>query len=258
MRNFFKGDEEISKLYCYYKQDHPYLLLAPFKVEIVRFDPLAVIFHDVISNEEISIIQEVSHSRLERAQVVSPATRRREPASFRISKNVWLENNEHEIVERLNRRIHLMTNLDLKFAEDLQIANYGIGGFYDVHYDFFGKNSPLLESLPEGNRIATVLFYMSQPEIGGATVFIPIKTTVLPSKNSALFWYNLARNGEGDHRTQHAACPVLVGVKWIANKWIHEAGQEFLRPCGLKETDQEAFVGDLGGPVPKDHANIRS
>lgn len=64
LRNFFKGDEEISKLYCYYKQDHPYLLLAPFKVEIVRFDPLAVIFHDVISNEEISIIQEVSHSRV--------------------------------------------------------------------------------------------------------------------------------------------------------------------------------------------------
>lgn len=77
-------------------------------------------------------------------------------------------------------------------------------------------------------------------------------------QNSALFWYNLARNGEGDHRTQHAACPVLVGVKWIANKWIHEAGQEFLRPCGLEESDQEAFVGDLGGPVPKDHANIRS
>jgi hypothetical protein len=29
------------------------------------------------------------------------------------------------------------------------------------------------------------------------------------------------------------ACPVLIGNKWIANKWIHERGQEFRRPCSL-------------------------
>lgn len=51
-------------LYCYYKRDRPYLLIAPFKTEIVRFDPLAVVFHKVISDEEISIIQELSHSRV--------------------------------------------------------------------------------------------------------------------------------------------------------------------------------------------------
>jgi len=28
-------------------------------------------------------------------------------------------------------------------------------------------------------------------------------------------------------------CPVLIGNKWIANKWIHERGQEFRRPCSL-------------------------
>jgi hypothetical protein len=29
------------------------------------------------------------------------------------------------------------------------------------------------------------------------------------------------------------ACPVLIGNKWVANKWIHERGQEFRRPCSL-------------------------
>lgn len=33
---------------------------------------------------------------------------------------------------------------------------------------------------------------------------------------------------------RHAACPVIVGSKWVANKWIHEAGNEFTRPCGLE------------------------
>jgi hypothetical protein len=36
-------------------------------------------------------------------------------------------------------------------------------------------------------------------------------------------------SGEGDLRTRHAGCPVLLGEKWISNKWIHEMGQEFFR-----------------------------
>ena len=29
-----------------------------------------------------------------------------------------------------------------------------------------------------------------------------------------MFWYNLKKNGIGNPRTRHAACPVLVGTKW--------------------------------------------
>jgi hypothetical protein len=36
------------------------------------------------------------------------------------------------------------------------------------------------------------------------------------------------------HRSMaFSACPVLVGNKWVANKWIHERGQEFRRPCAV-------------------------
>lgn len=37
--------------------DHPYLRLAPFKVEITQQNPLAVLFHDIISDEESQIIE---------------------------------------------------------------------------------------------------------------------------------------------------------------------------------------------------------
>ena len=46
-------------------------------------------------------------------------------------------------------------------------------------------------------------------------------------------------------RTRHAACPVLSGQKWVANKWIHERGQEFKeRPCGLSRKRNEVRPGD--------------
>ena len=96
-------------------------------------------------------------------------------------------------------------------------------------------------------------------------------------QGTAVFWYNLFASGEGDYSTRHAACPVLVGNKWgeldfesnsiechcqetdvkfkrwswsfilcliifflpslVSNKWIHERGQEWRRPCGLNETE---------------------
>ena len=63
--------------------------------------------------------------------------------------------------------------------------------------------------------------------------------------------------GDGNPFTRHAACPVLVGVKWVSNKWIHEVGNEFRRPCGLKPSDAERFVGDLGiMPDPRYAPNL--
>ena len=97
---------------------------------------------------------------------------------------------------------------------------------------------------------------MSQPEKGGATVYTELGTGTFPKLHSALFWYNLKRDGEGDTLTRHAACPVLTGVKWVSNKWIHERGQEFRRPCALTQDINERFVGDLGGPEPRNHWNL--
>jgi prolyl 4-hydroxylase len=60
---------------------------------------------------------------------------------------------------------------------------------------------------------------------------------LLRLQNDAIFWYNLKSSGDGDYNTLHAGCPVLSGSKWVANQWIKETGQEFVRLCGLSEKD---------------------
>ena len=102
---------------------------------------------------------------------------------------------------------------------------------------------------------------MSNVELGGATAFTKLNISVHPSavscssvclnnhklifQKDALFWYNLYRDGDGDYLMEHAACPVLIGNKWVSNRWIHEKGQELLRPCAINQHINEQFVGDL-------------
>ena len=53
-----------------------------------------------------------------------------------------------------------MTDLSQETAEPLQVQNYGIGGHYVPHWDFRIKRQTPFDGA--GNRIATVLFYVSK------------------------------------------------------------------------------------------------
>ncbi|KAM3718280.1 Prolyl 4-hydroxylase subunit [Dirofilaria immitis] len=252
-----------SQLYCYYKMDRPYLRLAPFKVEIVRQNPLVVLFYDIVSDEESRIIEMLATPKarlLERPLFRNRLTGKCKPTIFRVSQNARLSPMEHEIFKHIDRRLELATNLDLETAENIMTHNYGIGGHYEPHIDCLNRGNQSCKSYFEiGDRIATVLIYMTEPEIGGRTVFTSNPKISVPcTKNAALFWYNLMRTGEIDMRSRHAACPVLTGIKWAVTKWFRERGQEWSRPCGLSRFDQERYVGDLGAPEPKNHLNIRS
>ena len=105
-----------------------------------------------------------------------------------------------------------------------QVANYGIGGVYNTHPDpLMSASSGDLKNMDEhkkvdfitrGDRLATFMGYLSDVQLGGATVFPNIGVSIAPERGSAAFWWNLYSNGRVDWFTQHGGCPVLVGSKW--------------------------------------------
>lgn len=164
-----------------------------------------------------------------------------------------MKDESHTAVSRLSERIAAATGLSLSSSEDLQVVNYGVGGYYSPHFDFSRDADGGAASWEgsTGQRLATWLIYLSRVPRGGATVFKRLGFEVKPDPGMALFWYNVPRTVAvghvasetnlsagcsckpsktlGDERTEHGACPVLVGSKWIATKWFHEAGQERVR-----------------------------
>eukprot|EP00795_Rhopilema_esculentum_P008177 gene8177-14108_t len=219
---------------CGYIRQHPSLIIKPIKYEILSTEPEVRLIYEMASTYETKVLRRLAFPQLERASVSDLTSNTLKKVSYRTSQSGWLYDEMHEVVRKINQRMEAVTGLSAQTAEDLQIANYGIGGHYEPHYDW-SRNFEFSEMKKrgQGNRIATALLYLNNVPKGGATVFTDAEVTVWPEQGSMAFWYNLHRNGTGTIDTIHAACPVLIGNKWVANKWFHERGQEFKRRCSL-------------------------
>uniref|UniRef100_U3JQF5 Prolyl 4-hydroxylase subunit alpha-3 n=1 Tax=Ficedula albicollis TaxID=59894 RepID=U3JQF5_FICAL len=247
---------QLLQLSCSYETNSsPYLLLQPAKKELVRIQPYVALYHDFITDAEAETIKGLAGPWLQRSVVASGE--KQQKAEYRISKSAWLKDTADPVVRALDARIAAVTGLDPRppYAEHLQVVNYGLGGHYEPHFDHATSRKSPLYRMKSGNRIATIMIYLSAVEAGGSTAFIYANFSVPVVKNAALFWWNLRRNGNGDGDTLHAGCPVLAGDKWgagnaqmpwitgkripdtMANKWIHEHGQEFRRPCSADPQD---------------------
>ncbi|XP_067389304.1 prolyl 4-hydroxylase subunit alpha-3 [Emydura macquarii macquarii] len=229
---------QIPALRCSYEtNDSPYLVLQPVKRELIRLHPYVALYHDFVSDLEAEKIKGLAAPWLQRSVVASGEEQQK--AEYRISKSAWLKDTVDPVIVSLDQRIAALTGLNVRppYAEYLQVVNYGLGGHYEPHFDHATSRKSPLYRMKAGNRLATVMIYLSSVEAGGSTAFIYANFSVPVVKNAALFWWNLHRNGAGNEDTLHAGCPVLVGDKWVANKWIHEHGQEFRRRCSLHPED---------------------
>lgn len=129
MGNRRQNSSELSKLYCYFQATTWFTKIAPFKVEVANLDPRVLIFHEILSQEEIEDIKSSSAQVLSRAMVVStdstPAV-----SNGRIAKLSWHPDNTHKVLDRLSIRSRDMSGLNTETAEMWQVQNYGIGKIF--------------------------------------------------------------------------------------------------------------------------------
>ncbi|KAG1660319.1 Prolyl 4-hydroxylase subunit alpha-2 [Nymphon striatum] len=205
-------DPKYSKeLICaYVRGSHPRFILSPNKVEILSFDPIVAMYHDIVTEKEMNYLKSVSKDKLIEPKTKSSKDLEEMLTFARTGKMAFLSEDSDFQLQGLSDRI-------------ADVVNYGIGGHYEVHCDYFSFNKRDM-SFPGGDRLATMLFYLNDVKAGGYTVFPVLKIGVQPKKGSALFWYNLKKSGDGDPQTVHAACPILSGTKWSNQESVYLAG----------------------------------
>ncbi|XP_034486712.1 prolyl 4-hydroxylase subunit alpha-2-like [Drosophila innubila] len=231
-RGLFKSQ---LKFHCQYKfGPSSFLRLAPLKVELVLLDPFIVVYYDVLSPLEITELQTYARPLLRRSAVYKAGKNIFQTA--RTSKGTWIYKDHSNLTINIARRLEDMTDLTLEGSEGMHILNYGLGGHYFSHYDYFNISTEIDPESQKNERVATVLFYFTEVEQGGGTVFPKLQQIFNPQPGMAVFWYNLHDDGTPNNKTLHGACPVLVGSKWVMTQWIKLYPQIFTRPCRKRHT----------------------
>jgi prolyl 4-hydroxylase len=184
--------------------------------------PRIVLLGGLLSDAECEALVEAARPRMNRSLTVATRTGGQEVSTDRTSRGMFFQRGESELVARIEARIARLVNWPVTHGEGLQVLHYQPGAEYKPHYDYFDPDAPGTPTLLRrgGQRVATVVIYLNEPEQGGGTIFPDISLEVAPRRGNAVF-FSYARP-HPDTRTLHGGAPVLAGEKWIATKWLRE------------------------------------
>eukprot|EP00898_Chlorokybus_atmophyticus_P003770 jgi/Chlat1/4394/Chrsp29S04541 len=205
-------------------------------VEQLSWKPRAFLYHNLLTDEECDHLIQLAEPSMQKSTVVDNATGRSIGSNIRTSSGMFLKRGQDEVVARIEQKIADFTFIPIDHGEGFQVLHYEIGQKYEAHYDYFHDQ---LNTLNGGQRIATVLMYLSDVEEGGETVFPSASgydatraadaafsgcarhgLAVKPKKGDALLFWSLQPSTELDPASLHAGCPVIRGNKWSATKWL--------------------------------------
>ncbi|KAL5706308.1 procollagen-proline 4-dioxygenase [Ranunculus cassubicifolius] len=204
--------------------------------EILSWEPRAFIYHNFLSKQECDYLIDLAKPHMEKSTVVDSATGKSKDSRVRTSSGTFLKRGRDKIIRNIEKRISDFTFLPVEHGEGLQVLHYEVGQKYEPHYDYFSDE---FNTKNGGQRIATVLMYLSDVEEGGETVFPAAKgnfsnvpwynelsecgkkgLSVKPKMGDALLFWSMWPDATPDPSSLHGGCPVIKGNKWSSTKWI--------------------------------------
>lgn len=192
------------------------------QVLVSLLNPRIVVFANLLSDEECDAIIADARPRMARSLTVATQSGGEEINDDRTSNGMFFQRGETEVVQRLEQRIARLVRWPLENGEGLQVLHYGPGAEYKPHHDYFAPHEPGTSTIVKrgGQRVATLVIYLNEPECGGGTVFPEVPLQVVPRRGNAVFFSY--ERPDPSTRTLHGGAPVRVGEKWIATKWLRE------------------------------------
>lgn len=205
--------------------------------EVLSWEPRVFIYHNFLSKKECEHLISLAKPYMAKSTVVDSVTGESKDSRVRTSSGTFLRRGQDIIISNIEKRIADFTFIPVEHGEGLQILHYEVGQKYEPHYDYFLDE---FNTKNGGQRIATLLMYLSDVEEGGETVFPDAKTnfssvpwwnelsecgkqglSVKPKMGDALLFWSMRPDTTLDPSSLHGGCPVIEGNKWSSTKWMH-------------------------------------
>ena len=184
--------------------------------------PRVVVLGNLLSADECDALIESARPQLARSLTVATKTGGEELNPDRTSSGTFFARGQTPEVARIEARIARLLHWPIENGEGLQVLHYSPGAEYKPHYDYFDPDEPGTPTILKrgGQRLATLVMYLSEPARGGGTTFPDAGLEVAPVRGNAVF-FNYDRPHPST-RTLHGGAPVIEGDKWVATKWLRE------------------------------------
>ncbi|MFA1710718.1 2OG-Fe(II) oxygenase [Peribacillus frigoritolerans] len=175
-------------------------------------EPLIVVLENVLSVEECDRLIELSKDKMNRSKIGVT----HEVNEIRTSSSMFFQENEYDIITKIEKRISTIMNIPVEHGEGIQILKYTPGQEYKAHFDFFKSSSIAAKN----NRISTIILYLNDVEQGGETYFPGLNFSVFPRKGMAVYFEYFYNDKNLNELTLHGGAPVVTGEKWVATQWM--------------------------------------
>lgn len=136
-------------------------------------DPPLVLLGNLLRADECAALIDAARPRMARSQTVQQHTGGEELNAHRTSDGMFFPAGRNTTDPAHRETARPPAGLAPQNCEGLQVLRYGPGAEYRPHYDYFDPAEPGTPTLLErgGQRVATLLIYLSTPDEGGATMF---------------------------------------------------------------------------------------
>ncbi|KAH1058688.1 hypothetical protein AAZX31_02G042000 [Glycine max] len=205
-------------------------------VEIISWEPRIFLYHNFLTKEECEHLINIAKPNMRKSTVIESETGMSIESRVRTSSGTFLARGRDKIVRNIENRIADFTFIPVDNGEELQVLHYQVGEKYVPHHDYFMDD---INTANGGDRIATMLMYLSDVEEGGETVFPDAKgnfssmpgwnelsvcgkkgLSIKPKMRNALLFWSIKPDATYDPLSLHGSCPVIKGNKWSSTKWI--------------------------------------
>ncbi|CAN6453540.1 unnamed protein product [Victoria cruziana] len=205
-------------------------------MEILSWEPRAFLYHNFLSRSECEYLINLAQPHMKKSTVVDSQTGRSMDSRVRTSSGTFLKRGQDKFIKDIENRIAEVSFVPIEHGEGIQVLHYAVGQKYEAHHDYFHDNVHILNG---GQRMATMLMYLSDVEKGGETVFPKAQVnsssvpwwdelsdcakagiSVRPRMGDALLFWSMHPDASLDSSSLHGGCPVIQGDKWSATKWM--------------------------------------
>ncbi|KAG2309538.1 hypothetical protein Bca4012_081427 [Brassica carinata] len=215
-------------------KDAEMLRLGYVKPEVVSWSPRIIVLHNFLSSEECEYLKAIARPRLQVSTVVDVKTGKGVKSDVRTSSGMFLTHVErsYPMIQAIEKRISVFSQVPAENGELIQVLRYEPNQFYRPHHDYFSDTFNLKRG---GQRVATMLMYLTDDVEGGETYFplagdgectcggkIMKGISVKPTKGDAVLFWSMGLDGQSDPKSIHGGCEVLSGEKWSATKWMRQ------------------------------------